>query len=103
MASMRKRGDLQWTAHVRRRGLPAGQCKTSRTRAKAETSGKQAESEIDHGVFVSRVEIEATFAEALERYLREITRPKDRLLSRAKRTALSPWPSPSRSSLLSVY
>ena len=35
MASIRKRGDLQWEARVRKRGQTV-QCKTFKTRAKAE-------------------------------------------------------------------
>jgi len=73
MASIRKRGDLQWEARVRKRGQPV-QCKTFTTRAKAEAWGKQIESEMDRGVFVSRAEAESTtLAEALERYAVEVS------------------------------
>lgn len=76
MASIRKRGDLQWEVRVRKRGQSL-QCKTFTTRAKAETWSKQIESEMDRGVFVSRAEAESTtLADALERYLKEITPTK---------------------------
>ncbi len=72
MASIRKRGDFQWEARVRKRGQPV-QCKTFTTRAKAESWSKQIESEMDRGVFVSRAEAEnTTLAEALDRYVREV-------------------------------
>lgn len=73
MASISRRGDLQWQARVRRRGYPV-QIKTFNTRADAEAWARQVESEIDRGVFVSRVEAESTtLAEALARYAREIS------------------------------
>lgn len=73
MASFRKRGELQWQARINRKGFPA-QVKTFSTRAQAEAWARQVESEIDRGVFVSRVEAEATsLSEALERYEREIS------------------------------
>ena len=72
MASIRKRGDFQWEARVRKRGQPV-QCKTFTTRAKAESWSKQIESEMDRGVFVSRAEAEnTTLAEALDRYMSEV-------------------------------
>jgi integrase len=76
MAAIQKRGDLQWRARIRRRGYPV-QTKTFTTRAKAEAWSKQIESEMDRGVFVSRAEAEGTtLAEALDRYLHEITPTK---------------------------
>ena len=76
MASIRKRGDLQWEARVRKRGQPV-QCKTFTTKAKAESWAKQIESEMDRGVFVSRAEAENTsLKEALERYSREVSSRK---------------------------
>ena len=76
MASIRKRGDFQWEARVRKRGQPV-QCKTFTTRAKAESWSKQIESEMDRGVFVSRAEAEGTtLAEALERYALEVSSRK---------------------------
>ncbi|MHB8252365.1 MAG: tyrosine-type recombinase/integrase [Acidiferrobacter sp.] len=76
MAAIQKRGDLQWRARVRRRGYPL-QTKSFTTRAKAEAWARQAEGEMDRGVFVSRAEAESTtLREALDRYLREITQTK---------------------------
>jgi len=76
VASISRRGDLQWQARVRRRGYPV-QIKTFNTRADAEAWARQVESEIDRGVFVSRVEAESTtLAEALARYEREISPSK---------------------------
>ncbi|TDN68242.1 site-specific integrase [Paraburkholderia sp. BL10I2N1] len=76
MASITRRGDLQWQARVRRKGYPV-QIKTFNTRAEAEAWARQIESEIDRGVFVSRAEAESTtLAEALDRYDREIAASK---------------------------
>ncbi|MHB8415801.1 MAG: tyrosine-type recombinase/integrase [Acidiferrobacteraceae bacterium] len=72
MATIRKRGDLQWEARIRRRGYPI-QCKTFETRARAEAWARQIEAEMDDGAFVSRAEAErTTLAEALDRYILEI-------------------------------
>lgn len=72
MASIIRRGDLQWQARVRRKGYPV-QTKTFNTRAEAEAWARQIESEIDRGMFVSRTEAESTtLCEVLDRYEREI-------------------------------
>ncbi|MDP2266806.1 MAG: site-specific integrase, partial [Thiobacillus sp.] len=64
-------------AIVKRKGFP-GQSKTWNTRKEAEAWARQIESEMDRGVFVSRVEAErATLAEIIERY-REDELPKKR-------------------------
>ncbi|HRK77542.1 MAG TPA: site-specific integrase [Thiobacillus sp.] len=77
MATIRKRGELQWQAIVKRKGFP-GQSKTWNTRKEAEAWARQIESEMDRGVFVSRVESErVTLAEIIERY-REDELPKKR-------------------------
>lgn len=71
MASIRKRGDLQWEARVRKRGYPI-QCKTFETKARAEAWARQIESEMDRSRFVSRTEAEnTTLFEALARYIDE--------------------------------
>ncbi len=76
MASITRRGDLQWQARVRRKGYPV-QIKTFNMRAEAEAWARLMESEIDRGVFVSRAEAESTtLAEALDRYDREIAASK---------------------------
>lgn len=96
MASISRRGDLQWQARVRRKGYPV-QIKTFNTRADAEAWARQVESEIDRGVFVSRVEAESTpLAEALARYEREISPGKKghmrevSVLHAWEKTSLSP-------------
>jgi len=76
MATIRKRGDLQWQAEVRRKGFPA-QRKTFNTKAEAEIWAATIESEIGRGVFVSRKEAETTtLDDALNRYLKEVTPTK---------------------------
>lgn len=85
MATIRKRGDLQWEARIRRRGYPV-QCKTFETKTRAETWARQIEAEMDRGVFVSRVEAESTtLAEALERYATEVTARKKHAVKEAPR------------------
>lgn len=46
MASIRKRGDLQWEARVRRRGWPL-QSKTFETKVAAEAWARQTEGEME--------------------------------------------------------
>jgi integrase len=76
MASIRKRGQYQWEAQVRRRGYPA-QSKTFNTKAEAEAWAKMIESEMSRGVWVSRSEAEATtLYEALTRYEEEVSPAK---------------------------
>lgn len=71
MPAIEKRGDLQWRARVRRQGYPA-LSRTFDTRAQAEAWARQAEGEMDRGVFVSRAEAEhTTLGEALDRYIVE--------------------------------
>jgi len=76
LASIRKRGQYQWEAQVRRRGYPA-QSKTFNTKAEAEAWANMIESEMSRGVWLSRGEAEATtFYEALTRYEEEISAAK---------------------------
>ena len=71
MASIRKRGNLQWEARIRRKGLPTT-CKTFDTKADAEKWAREVEAEMDKGVFVSRIEAEGTtLKETLDRYIEE--------------------------------
>ena len=71
MATIRKRGNLQWEARVRRKGYPVT-CKTFETKADAEIWARQIEGEMDRGIFISRTEAESTtFEEALDRYIEE--------------------------------
>jgi hypothetical protein len=57
MATIRSRGEYQWEAQIRRKGYPA-QRKTFETKADAQAWARMIESEIDRGIFVSRVEAE---------------------------------------------
>lgn len=76
MASIRKRGQYQWEAQIRRRGYPA-QSKTFNTRTEAEAWAKMIESEMLRGVWISRSEAEATtLYDALTRYEKEISSMK---------------------------
>ncbi|MGD9725508.1 MAG: site-specific integrase [Gammaproteobacteria bacterium] len=76
MSTIRKRGNGQWQAQVRRRGFPL-QSKTFPTRAAAERWGKLTEVEMTQGTFVSRAEAESTtLRELLERYIAEVSPTK---------------------------
>lgn len=71
MASIRKRGNLQWEARVRREGHPI-QCKTFDTKLDAEKWARMIEKEMDGGSFISQKEAErTTLQEALERFIPE--------------------------------
>ncbi len=73
MAYIRKRGDYQYQAVVRRLGYP-NQSKTFISRRDAEAWALQVESDMSRGFFVSRVEAErTTLAELIERYALEVT------------------------------
>lgn len=71
MATVTKRGKY-WRAQIRRLGF-AQQHKTFDTHAEAEAWARAVESEMDRGIFSSRVEAErTTLAKALERYKTDI-------------------------------
>ncbi|MDR0238720.1 MAG: site-specific integrase, partial [Deltaproteobacteria bacterium] len=71
MASIRKRGHLQWEARIRRKGYPIT-CKTFELKSDAEKWAREIEGEMDRGSFVSRSEAESTtLKEAFDRYLSE--------------------------------
>ncbi len=104
MASIRKRGELQWEACVRRRGQPV-QCKTFTTKARAAAWVRQVEGGMDRGVFVSRAEAEnTTLAEALARYEQEVTPRKKTTTASRERDRIRAWAASSLSqrSLASV-
>jgi hypothetical protein len=62
----------QWEAQIRRKGYPA-QRKTFETKSDAQAWARMIESEIDRGIFVSRVEAERTaFHQLIDRYISEI-------------------------------
>ncbi len=89
MGTIRKRGELQWEARVRRRGYPA-QSNTFTTKAQADAWVRQIESEMDRGIFVSRAEAErTTLGEALDRYAREVLPSKRQPKKEAQR--ISQW------------
>ena len=76
MATIRKRGDLQWQAIVKRKGHPL-LSKTFTNRKDAEAWATVIESEMVRGVFVSRAEAErTTLNECIERYEEEVTPTK---------------------------
>ena len=76
MATIEKRGKFQWRAKVRRKGHPP-QSGTFDTKGAAYAWARQVETEMDTGVFVSRLEAErTTLREALDRYEREVTPAK---------------------------
>lgn len=71
MATIRKRGDLQWEVQVRRKGFPA-QTKTFLSKKDAELWASTIESEIGRGVFIDRNEAEKwTLGEIVEKFTKE--------------------------------
>lgn len=73
MAAIRKRGDYQWQAEIRRKGYPT-QRRTFETKADAEKWAAVVESEIARNVFRPHGEAEkTTLDECLKRYLKEVT------------------------------
>lgn len=76
MASIRKRGDYQYQAEIRRKGFPR-QVKTFESKTEAKAWISVLESEMVRGIFTDRAEVEqTTLKEALERYLIEVTPEK---------------------------
>lgn len=85
MASITKRGDLQWQVKVRRKGYPP-QSATFNTRAEAEKWARSVESDMDKGTYVDNSEAQrTTLYEALARYLREVTPRKKGRYAETKR------------------
>jgi len=73
MATIRKRGPLQWQAFVRRKGYPR-QSKTFETRKNAEAWARMVEREIETGAWRDSREAESTtLHECLERYINEVS------------------------------
>lgn len=73
MAAIRKRGDYQWQAEVRRKGYPS-QRRTFESKSDAEKWAAVVESEIARNVFRPHGEAEkTTLDECLKRYLVEVT------------------------------
>lgn len=85
MASITKRGDLQWQVKVRRKGYPA-QSATFFTRSEAEKWARSVESGMDKGTYVDNSEAQrTTLHEALTRYMREVTPRKKGSYAETKR------------------
>jgi len=74
--AVENRGPYQWRARIRRKGFPP-QTKTFETKYEAEAWERMFLSEMDRGIFVSRVAAESTtLLECLERYAKEIVPKK---------------------------
>ena len=72
MATIRKRGDLQWQAEVRKKGFPQV-TKTFTYRDDAERWAKETEVAIERGLFFDRTKAEkATISELINRYRHEV-------------------------------
>lgn len=72
MATITKRGNLQWQAKVRAKGFPP-QSRTFTIRADAERWGKETEIAIERGLFFDRTKAEKTTVnELIERYKRDV-------------------------------
>lgn len=71
MATIRKRGEFQWEAQVRRKGYPP-QSKTFNTRSDADLWAATTESEMGRGVFIDRSDAERnTITEIIDRFTSE--------------------------------
>jgi len=89
MATITKRGDYQYQAQIRRKGYPK-QTKTFESKRDAEIWVRQIESSMDLGRFVCTKEADCTtLAEALERYLREVSIKK--ASHKAERNRINQW------------
>jgi len=72
MATIRKTPSGTWKALIRKKGWPAS-AKTFRTKRDAEDWARRAEDEMVRGVYIDRSRSERmSFADALDRYLREV-------------------------------
>lgn len=72
MAAIRKRGDFQWQAEVRKKGYPS-QRRTFTKKMDAERWAKETEINIERGLFFDRTAAErTTVSELIERYRRDI-------------------------------
>lgn len=72
MAAIRKRGDSQWQAEVRKKGHPA-QRRTFLYKDDAERWAKETEVAIERGLFFDRTKAEQTTVnELIERYKRDV-------------------------------
>jgi len=89
MATIRKRGEYQWEAQIRRKGHPA-LSKTFETRTDAEDWARDIERDMRRGLFVDRRESETTtLLEMLKKYEEEVT-PRKKSKDREK-TRIARW------------
>lgn len=92
MATIRKRGDFQWEAQIRRKGFPK-LSKTFEIRVDAEDWARDIERDMRRGLFIDRRESETTtLLEMLKKYEEEVTprkKSKDREKSRIARWKLN--------------
>ena len=85
MATIRKRGNLQWQAIIRRSGWPH-QSKVFSTKYEADRWARSVENEMDRGIFISRHEAESTtLFDALDRYSKEVSIKKKSYLRESTR------------------
>jgi integrase len=76
MATIRKKGNLQWHVQIRKKGFEPV-TKTFNTRTNAQLWAKSVESEMGRGLYVSREEAErTTLSDALLRYKNEVSPKK---------------------------
>jgi len=72
MATIRKKGNLQWHVQVRKKGYPT-QTRTFTNKADAERWAKETEVAIERGLFFDRTKAEkTTISELIERYKRDV-------------------------------
>lgn len=72
MATIRKKGDLQWHVQVRKKGHPT-QTRTFTTKVDAERWGKETEIAIERGLFFDRTVAErTTLADLIEKYREDV-------------------------------
>lgn len=87
MATIRKRGDFQWQAQIRRKGFPEIS-KTFELKVDADDWARDVERDMRRGVFIDRREGESTtFIQIINKYAEEVTprkKSKDRELVRLK-------------------
>lgn len=73
MATIRKRGDFQWQAQIRRKGFPEVS-KTFELKVDAEDWARDVERDMRRGVFIDRREGESTtFTQLINKYSEEVT------------------------------
>ena len=87
MASIEKRGDLQWQARIRKHGYPA-QSKVFMTKEDAQRWAKETELAMERGQFITVKTQRTTFNEVAKMYLDSVTPTKRSAKSETYRIAL---------------